>query len=160
MRLGKGVLHAGLLAAAVVLMTAEDAWAQGGKKSWFARIDADSDGAIVPGELAVVADRQFGRLDADGDGNLSPDEMPKPAGNAAAPAAQAPPGAAATAGGPAPAADRRRAQARFARLDRDDDGRLSREEFRATREGLFRRLDANKDGKLTPEEAPRPNDQG
>jgi hypothetical protein len=91
---GKGARRVGLLAALLVLAAATEASAQAAKKSWFERIDANGDGAVEPGELAVVVDRQFGRLDVNGDGSLSPDEMPKPAGNAAAPAAQAaPPGA-------------------------------------------------------------------
>lgn len=140
------------LLAALLALAATEVSAQGGKKTWFARIDANGDGVIEPGELAAVADRQFGRLDADRDGSLSPEEMPKPDGGAAAQAAPQPENGAAPAD--------RRAQARFARLDRDDDGRLSREEFRVTREGVFRRLDANKDGKLTPEEAPGPRGRG
>jgi hypothetical protein len=152
---GKGARRVGLLAALLVLAAATEASAQAAKKSWFERIDANGDGAVEPGELAVVVDRQFGRLDVNNDGNLSLDEMPKPAGSNAAQAAE---GAPKPEGGAAQ--PDRRVQARFARLDRDDDGRLSSEEFRVTREGLFRRLDANKDGKLNPEEAPGPRGRG
>jgi hypothetical protein len=51
--------------------------------------------------------------------------------------------------GPAP-------DARFRRLDKDGDGKISREEARGSfAERLFDRLDKNKDGFLTPDESPR-----
>ncbi|MBI4481505.1 MAG: EF-hand domain-containing protein [Acidobacteria bacterium] len=43
------------------------------------------------------------------------------------------------------------AEHRFQKIDRDGDGRLSRDEFRGSEE-RFRTLDRNNDGFLTPDE--------
>ena len=68
---------------------------------------------------------------------------------------------ASTAAGPGDAAAQGRPRkGRHERLDRDDDGRLSREEFETTGQAMLRRLDKNRDGRVTPEEAPRPQQQG
>lgn len=55
--------------------------------------------------------------------------------------------------GPAPeATPKTREQKRFARADKDDDGRITREELLQPRRKAFAKLDANGDGRLAFEE--------
>lgn len=155
----------GLLAAAVGGVAAQEGAAPAGK-GWMGRFDADKDGAVGGAELAAVTDRRFQRLDGNRDGFLSREELPD-RGAAAGAAREAADDdgdgeepEASTAAGPGDAAAQGRPRkGRLERLDRDDDGRLSREEFETTGQALLRRLDKNRDGRVTPEEAPRPQQQ-
>ena len=49
---------------------------------------------------------------------------------------------------PPAATDESREQRRFARYDKDEDGKISREEYLAARRKAYARLDANHDGRL------------
>jgi hypothetical protein len=49
---------------------------------------------------------------------------------------------------PPAASDESREQRRFARYDKDQDGKVSREEYFAARHRAFEKLDANHDGRL------------
>src|SRR5689334_7173441 len=49
---------------------------------------------------------------------------------------------------PPAATDETREQRRFARYDKDEDGKVSREEYFANRRRAFAKLDANQDGRL------------
>jgi hypothetical protein len=49
---------------------------------------------------------------------------------------------------PPEASEESREQRRFARYDKDEDGKVSREEYFANRHKLFAKLDANRDGRL------------
>jgi len=53
---------------------------------------------------------------------------------------------------PPPPAPRTREEKRFARQDRDDDGRITQAEYLAQRRRNFEKLDANGDGRLSFEE--------
>jgi hypothetical protein len=53
-----------------------------------------------------------------------------------------------TGDGPPASTDESREQRRFARYDKDEDGKVSREEYLAQRRKAFARLDANHDGRL------------
>jgi Ca2+-binding EF-hand superfamily protein len=111
------------------------------------RLDANGDGVIDPAEVPDAAKPAFERLlrrgDTNQDGRLDAEEIRALAGRARG-----------AAGGVAAAfADRLKA------MDKDGDGKVTREEFTG-RAALFDRLDTNKDGVLSPEDrpsgAPRP----
>ncbi len=53
---------------------------------------------------------------------------------------------------PAPAAPKSREEKRFARTDRDDDGRIQQAEYLAVRRRNYEKLDVNGDGRLSFEE--------
>lgn len=104
----------------------------------FKSLDKNEDGKLDRQEFPGVSAR-FDRLDKNGDGVLTRDEMPFQ-GSAGA-AAQAP-----AADRPTPAAGRPLLQ-RLRAMDKDGDGRVSREEFTG-RPAAFDRLDSNHDGYL------------
>jgi Ca2+-binding EF-hand superfamily protein len=114
----------------------------------FSAMDKDKDGKVGKDEFTGAPPR-FKQIDADKDGALSREEIasffgsqagepaketPKPKDEPARPKAE-------------PAAT---PLARFKALDKDGDGRLSKDEF--PRPKVFERLDANADGFLTPAE--------
>lgn len=155
----------------------------------FARLDADDDEALSFEEFSADALTRFDRTDADGDGVIGTDEMPERLRNAANRADRSMPeraeivsrlqerfdaldtdGSASLSLEEAKAGremmkDRRgrsgdRGALRFARLDQDADGRVTKNEFLAVAEAEFERLDADGDGVLIVAElgAPRPRD--
>lgn len=109
--------------------------------------DTDADGKVsreefdkafphAPGDL-------FTRLDTNGDGAISPADRPE-----------------ATRGRP----DRAALRERFRAADKDGDGKVSREEFRAANPGSpagrFDQIDRNGDGFLTPADMPQHGPRG
>ncbi len=120
-----------------------------------AMIDSNGDGAIGDDEAAAIADRMFSRIDANNDGSISQDEFTSgPRG----------PGHGMRAGGgwgggwrawlglnseEAAAVQKVRAD-KFAALDTDKNGSLSKQEFFAEAKARFAAADTDKDGKVTP----------
>lgn len=120
------------------------------------RHDTDGDGLVSLQEFQAVGAQMFSRLDADGDGRISAEEL-------------------ATAGhGPGRADREQRAGARregvreervarmqqhrerrFAQMDADGDGEVSRAEFDDAHLARFNALDANGNGVIDADEAPR-----
>jgi len=102
----------------------------------FGAIDKNGDGKITRDEFGGPP-FLFTRADANGDGVITRDEAEK-----------LPPGPGP--GGPAAAAAFRQ---RVLAMDKNDDGKVSKEEFTG-QPGLFARFDANKDGVLSRDELP------
>ncbi len=94
------------------------------------RLDLNRDGAITPEEAGAVQTVRFLRLDSDGDGVITEAEM-----LAAAQARIA-----------------RRIAKKFARMDRNGDGRVERAEFDDRGAARFARLDTDGDGRVSREE--------
>jgi Ca2+-binding EF-hand superfamily protein len=140
-----------------------------------AELDADKSGGVSFEEFKtgplfqkLPAGRQteiFRRLDTDGDGVITPKDKPEPPmrpdrgprpGRGEGP----PPG------GPRPEASRMNPERMLQQLDKDGDGAVTFDEFRAgpqaerlsedEQEDRFEALDRNKDLKLTPEDFPPP----
>ena len=126
-----------LTAAAALAVTlaagAPAALAQGadghGARMWL-HFDLNRDGAITVGEAAAVRALRFLRWDGDGDGVVTEAEM-----LAAAQARVA-----------------RRIAKRFARMDRNGDGRLERAEFDDHGAVRFARLDSDGDDRISGDE--------
>ncbi len=125
-------------------------------RAMFQRVDANRDGFVTQEEARTVQphaprragrmpaqnrEARFARLDADGNGVITRAEFFQP-----------------RAGGPGAERLGRRGGAgafgprAFARIDADQDGRISLAEATTARLRAFERLDANRDGRVTPEE--------
>lgn len=100
----------------------------------FARADSNQDGYISKDELHAIRARWFDRLDSDGDGHVSPAELQAARQSAGQQRGRR----------LARLAERRGSrpdpQARLAALDRNGDGRISREEFVTGADERFDRL--------------------
>lgn len=115
-------------------------------KRMFSVLDANKDGKIekseVPEERMPLFERMLGFADQNKNGALDADEQKTLLERAAANAGG---------GGGGGAAGQPNAL-RLGMMDKDKDGKVSREEFTGPKP-LFDRIDANKDGFITPEEA-------
>lgn len=115
----------------------------GGKRGHGPRqmiIDVNGDGVIGDDEAASLADRAYMRIDRDGSGDISVEEFStvrKGRGGWFGWGAQ---GEAVTEG----------LKAKFATLDADKDGKLTRAEFMGDAKARFAAADADKDGKVNP----------
>ncbi len=112
-------------------------------------LDADNDGRLSKAELAKAADK-FAELDENGDGQLDPRELmgPPPGGmfgGVGNPDMRRPGSGARPSGNDG-------AGPFFAQLDRNGDGKLSKDEAPERMKEFFGRLDKDEDGFLTAEE--------
>jgi len=123
----------------------------------FARLDANKDGTVAAEEVAESQKAAFQRLlkngDIDGDGKLSREEY---AASTKATETPRQPGRGGGAPGQArPSGPPIDSREMFARLDRNQDGKLSKDEAPPRTQENFDRIDANSDGGLSPEEFSR-----
>jgi hypothetical protein len=121
-------LIAAALAVGVPQALAEGAGGHG--ERMLQRLDLNRDGAVTPDEAGAVRAVRFLRWDSDGDGVITEAEMV-----AAAQARVA-----------------RRIAKKFARMDRNGDGRIERTEFDDIAAARFARLDTDGDGRVSREE--------
>ncbi len=136
------------LALAASSATAQQAKGLPDFRDMFIRLDANGDTVLereeIPESGRAAFDRLLSRGDKNKDGKIDADEMRGLGQKLAALKGQA--GAGAVPGvGLAGAA-------RFQQVDKDDDGKISREEFPLA-PALFDRIDADKDGSITRDEA-------
>jgi len=123
---------------AALVLFASGARAQPADRSegFIRRFDRDGDGKLARGEMPVRLRRFFGRVDADGDGFITAEEdrVFRARRNRHL-------------GGPGQKTD-----GSFERLDRNGDGKLSKEELPPQVRAHFAELDRNGDGVVTPDE--------
>ena len=89
--------------------------------TWFAALDRDGNGAIMPDELHNARYQRFARMDSDGDEQLSLREL----------------------------RNEEAWLSRFTWFDDDNNGRISIDEYEAKGMARFAMLDANGDGRIT-----------
>jgi hypothetical protein len=99
----------------------------------FARADTDGDRMISLEEFQAGTSERFSTLDADGDGLVTPAEMVAQRQRVA----------------------EERAAERMARIDTNEDGAVSLEEMTAASEARFAQMDRDDDGNLEPRELRR-----
>ncbi len=113
------------------------------------RLDTDGDGLVSLQEFQAAGQARFASLDADGDGFISADEFA---------AGRRGPGKAEAGKADGPRAEHRAErmqqfrEQRFASLDADGDGRVSRAEFDQQHMARFSALDANGNGVIDADE--------
>ncbi len=95
-----------------------------------ATVDRDGDGTVTAEEVKDARAERFAAADANGDGVLDVDEMVAMIEQHR----------------------RERIEARLARFDSDEDGKVTAEEFAAAHTGWFARLDRDDDGAVTTDE--------
>lgn len=105
----------------------------------FGQIDGNGDGAISLGELLAARRIVFKRLDADGNGAISVAEFAAREAAIVSASGRAPP--------PFPAVPAR-ASRRFLQLDRDNDGRITVDEYLADGKARFAAADRDANGRL------------
>ncbi|MBL9185781.1 MAG: EF-hand domain-containing protein [Verrucomicrobiaceae bacterium] len=120
---------------ALFLLLATTAAAQNAADLAFQKYDADQDGKVTPSELPQTA--LFKRFDLNGDGNISLEETRSVMSGSSE----------STAGIPT---DLNQGKRLWQRLDKNKDGRLTRDEV--PQAAVFARFDLNKDGVITQEE--------
>ena len=125
---GSALIAAATLATGAPPALAEGAGGQG--ERMLQRLDLNRDGAISPAEAGAVRTVRFLRLDSDGDGVITEAEMLAAAQERIA----------------------RRIAKKFARMDRNGDGRVERAEFDDRGAARFARLDNDGDGRVSREE--------
>jgi Ca2+-binding EF-hand superfamily protein len=97
---------------------------------WFSGIDVDGDGFMTLDEMTGVRDKRFGRTDGNDDGLLTVDEY--------------------TFGIPKRLEDViERRRNRFAAIDRDGDGSVTKEEYMAFGDQVIEAADLDGDGKVS-----------
>lgn len=124
-----------LLAGALIAVGTGAAFAQGGPRMDFETLDVDGSGEITIEDMASLRNNRFAELDADGDGSVTREEF--------------------TAAQMARASDR--AGQMFDRLDVDGDGVLSRDAVESQNRGgggerMISRLDTDNSGGVSAEE--------
>jgi len=126
-----------LLASALIAVGAGTAVAAGpgGERMDFETLDVDGNGEITAEDIATLRDNRFGEVDADGDGSVTLEEFTAAAGARAS----------------------ERAADMFERLDADGDGVLSRDVLESRGGGgmgerMISRLDTDDSGGVSAEE--------
>jgi collagen type III alpha len=114
-------------------------------------MDKNEDGKITKDELPERMQNMFSRLDTDGDGSLDKKELESMATRMRGRGQPAGPGAGQGGGRPRAGAEGGLMQ-RFTSMDKDGDGKLSKEEMPERMQAMFDRLDANSDGAVDKEE--------
>lgn len=112
-----------------------------------AAMDVNGDGKVAHDEFQGPQPL-FDRLDTNKDGAISPDDRPSPADRPALRKAEIPP----TRRPEGPSLPLAALGRRFMNLDKDGDGKVSKEEFQGPAEGVFDRVDADHDGGISREE--------
>jgi len=117
--------------------------ADDGMPPMFGNLDTDESGTVSLSEMLSFREGVFFAMDEDGDGSLTMEEYM---------AVRMGPGADPSTRGPRSAQSQSRKEARFPDMDKNQDGRVSSEEFTAYGKESFTRSDLNHDGQLTPAE--------
>jgi len=116
----------------------------------FGRADTNGDGFVSKEEFAAGRKAMFAKLDANGDGTVDQAELDK-AREAWHEHKSQQTGSSAQAETP-----NKEHHGRFmARIDTNNDGKVTTEEFAAAGDAMFAKFDANGDGKLAQDEMPK-----
>jgi collagen type III alpha len=117
-------------------------------------MDKNDDSKITKDELPERMQPMFSRLDTNGDGSLDKKELEAMAARMRGRGQPRGPGAEEGAGRGAPgrAGERGGLMERFASMDKNADGKLSKDEMPERMQAMFDRLDANSDGAVDKEE--------
>lgn len=123
-----------------------------GRGDWMLqRLDADGDGVVSLQEFQAAGAERFAALDADGDGRISAAEF---AAGRRGPTRAATDNADGRQAGPRAERMQQFREQRFAKLDADRDGYISRAEFDAPHMARFNALDVNGNGAIDADERP------
>lgn len=123
-------------------------------RQFFDEYDADSDGCVTPEEFRGSSEI-FKLIDKNGDGVIKPEDLGLPADYKPDPARKRRPGGEAGAPGRGGEMDKRlqRFRKQLAKMDKDQDGRVSQNEWMGP-EQAFARIDRNKDGFIDAKDMP------
>lgn len=122
----------------------------------FERSDTNGDGFVSKDEFAAGRTSMFSKLDANGDGVIDQAEIDK-AREAWHQRANKP---AQTEGNTQTQAQNKEHRGFMARLDTNNDGKITAAEFAAAGDQMFAKLDKNADGKIAKDEVPQHRKHG